>query len=101
VKDGCAIDQALKYRPRLRLKKRLAWSWQSNLKSKVGKNKIMLVPNTKHWLEVTIERGIEIGLRRAYKHTDEPTKDDVGDAIYNSIWEGIVDGFNFSKEDER
>jgi len=60
----------------------------------------MLVPNSEYWMDFTIERGIEIGLRKAYKHTDEPTQNDIKDAIYNSIWEGIGDGWKFKNENE-
>jgi hypothetical protein len=60
----------------------------------------MLVANTEYWLDFAFERGIEIGLRKAYKHTDEPTQDDIKVAIYNSIWEGLGEGFKFTKENE-
>lgn len=46
-------------------------------------------------LERCIEDGIELGLVRARKHTDDPKDADVAAAIERAIWEQIHDWFEF------
>lgn len=47
-----------------------------------------------------IERGIEAGMRRAYKHTDTPTQDQIMDKIHAAIWENIYQVFEFDEVKE-
>lgn len=44
-------------------------------------------PNYDVVLETCLESGIEIGLRRAYKHTDDPDDRMVAECILRAIYE--------------
>jgi hypothetical protein len=46
-----------------------------------------------------IENGLAFGLNRAYKHTDEPTKDQILDAIEQALMEEIHQWFEFPEID--
>jgi len=45
-----------------------------------------------------VEAGISYGMRRAYKHTDTPSKDAIESEIDTAIWQGIDEMFNFEDE---
>lgn len=50
-------------------------------------------------LQMCIENGLAFGLNRAYKHTDEPTKDQILDAIEQALMEEIHQWFEFPEVD--
>jgi hypothetical protein len=50
-------------------------------------------------LQMCIENGLAFGLNRAYKHTDEPTKDQILDAIEQALMEEIHQWFEFPEID--
>jgi hypothetical protein len=49
-------------------------------------------------LEVAIESGIALGTRRAYKHNDAPTQQQLQVAIESAIWTELHEWFVFEKE---
>jgi len=50
-------------------------------------------------LEMAIQNGILIGIRRAYKHTDQPGEDLMSVKIEEAIWEEIHEWFQFGEDD--
>ena len=50
-------------------------------------------------LQMCIENGLAFGLNRAYKHTDEPSKDQILDAIEQALMEEIHQWFEFPEID--
>lgn len=57
-----------------------------------------MTPRIIRVLEVAIENGIAYGVRRAYKHTDAPTEQQLQDAIESAIWNEIHEWFVFNNE---
>lgn len=49
-------------------------------------------------LTVAIERGIDFGYDRAFKHIDEPAEQTIKDSIEREIWNNIDEVFNFEDE---
>ena len=49
-------------------------------------------------LEDCIDKGIELGWNRAYKHVDNPSPDDIKFHIERSISESVSEYFNFDDE---
>lgn len=47
-----------------------------------------------------IERGIQFGLHRAYKHTDAPSPDEIEHAINSEILNQLHEYFVFDSEGE-
>ena len=60
----------------------------------------MLIPKTGHWIEFSVETGVKHGINKAYKHTDDPTREELQAAITASIMYCLEEGFTFPKEDE-
>jgi hypothetical protein len=54
-------------------------------------------PKTRVILEDAIDRGIERGLRRAYKHTDTPSQHEIIEQIKNAVWGDIHEVFEFEE----
>ena len=53
-------------------------------------------------LEMCIENGLTYGYRRAFKHTDYPTVDQITQAIKESIMHELYEWFDFEAlNDER
>jgi hypothetical protein len=59
-----------------------------------------MIPKSKVILEQCIEAGIARGIRRAYKHLDNPSIDVLGHFIDQSIWEEIHTYFEFPQCNE-
>jgi hypothetical protein len=49
-------------------------------------------------LQMCIENGLAFGLNRAYKHTDEPSKDQILDAIEQAVMEEVHQWFEFDEK---
>jgi hypothetical protein len=56
-----------------------------------------MTPRIIRVLEVAIESGIAIGVRRAYKHNDAPSEQQLQDAIESAIWTEIHEWFIFNE----
>ena len=46
-------------------------------------------------LEMCIENGLTIGYRRAFKHTDNPTEEQITNQIRESIMNELYEWFDF------
>ena len=57
-----------------------------------------MTPRIIRVLEVAIENGIAYGTRRAYKHNDAPTEQQLREAIESAIWNEIHEWFVFNNE---
>lgn len=49
-------------------------------------------------LDECVERGINWGMVRVYKHTDSPSEDQVRNTIHQTIMDEICEYFNFEAE---
>ena len=47
-----------------------------------------------------IERGIQFGIRRAYKHNDTPSQEDIEHCVNNEILNQLHEYFVFDSEGE-
>ena len=47
-----------------------------------------------------IERGIQFGIHRAYKHNDAPTQEDIEHCVNNEIMNQLHEYFVFDQEGE-
>lgn len=56
-------------------------------------------PKTLPVLEMCIENGLARGIRRAYKHTDEPSEEHMLDVMEKAIMEEIHEWFQFPEID--
>jgi hypothetical protein len=56
--------------------------------------------NTYKVLSDCVERGVEIGWRRAHKHTDTPGEGQLRDSIYDNVMTEISEYFTFSEIEE-
>ena len=52
-------------------------------------------PKTRLILEEAIERGVDRGYRRAFKHTDSPSEAGILQSIEDCIWQEIDIYFDF------
>jgi hypothetical protein len=50
-------------------------------------------------LEMCIENGLAYGYRRAFKHTDNPTEEQITHAIRESIMHELYEWFDFDEVD--
>jgi hypothetical protein len=57
-----------------------------------------MTPKFKSVLEVAIESGISLGIRRAYKHNDAPTEQQLQEAIEFAIWNELFEWFDFDEK---
>ena len=48
-------------------------------------------------LEMCIENGLSYGYRRAFKHNDDPTEDQITQAIKDAVMHEIHEWFDFDK----
>lgn len=55
---------------------------------------------TRVLLEECIDRGIERGYRRAFKHTDSPSEVHIVSQINDAIWLEIDTYFNFEESND-
>ena len=51
--------------------------------------------NTHKILEHCVETGIELGWRRAHKHTNTPGTDLIKNSIEQAIWDELYEWINF------
>jgi len=52
-------------------------------------------------LEMCIENGLARGIRRAYKHTDEPSEEHMLDVMEKAIMEEISEWFEFEEGENK
>jgi hypothetical protein len=57
-------------------------------------------PKEQAVLEMCIENGITYGMVRAYKHTDEPTDDQIKFVIRDAIMHEIYEWFDFEENED-
>lgn len=55
----------------------------------------MIRPKSYQLMDMCIEHGVERGLHRAYKHNDNPTKEQISDAIQVAVMHEISEWFHF------
>lgn len=53
-------------------------------------------PKTYPILVQAVEEGVAYGFHRAYKHADEPTEDQITDAIISAVINEICEWFEFN-----
>lgn len=49
-------------------------------------------------LATCIELGVEVGIRRAFKHKDDPSHAEMVTAIERAIWEQLDEWFTFPED---
>jgi hypothetical protein len=52
-------------------------------------------PNAYRLIEQCVETGIELGLNRAHKHTDSPTREQLSEQIYRAVMIEVCEWFVF------
>jgi hypothetical protein len=50
-------------------------------------------------LEMAVEDGVVYGLNRAYKYTDDPSREEIIAQITNSVMNSICEWFDLADED--
>ena len=51
-------------------------------------------------LERCVSEGVELGLMRAYKHTDNPDKWVIQNCVYQAVLHDILEYFNLDNNDD-
>lgn len=46
-----------------------------------------------------IERGVALGVNKAYKYTDAPSREEIADSVDREVWAAIDEFFVFGSED--
>ena len=59
-----------------------------------------MTPDTRKLLDRCIEDGVAVGLRRAFKHTDQPTEDALAEEIQRAVGVQIDEWFTFKETDK-
>ena len=59
-----------------------------------------MTPDTRKLLDRCIEDGVAVGLRRAFKHTDQPTEDALAEEIQRAVMVQIDEWFTFKETDK-
>ena len=54
-------------------------------------------PDTYKLIQMCVETGTARGLRRAYKHDDAPTKDQIAEQISKAVMLEVCEWFEFEK----
>jgi hypothetical protein len=49
-------------------------------------------------LEMAIEQGVDLGFNRAHKHTDQPTPEQIKDAIHHAVLNEVCEWFTLEGE---
>ena len=57
-------------------------------------------PDTYKLIQMCVEAGVTRGLRRAYKHNDEPTDEQIHYAIKQEVMLEICEWFKFDQKEE-
>lgn len=57
-----------------------------------------MTPNSYKLLQRCVEEGVMIGVNRAYKHTDNPTAEQLVDAIERAVMNEICEWFKFNED---
>ena len=55
-------------------------------------------PNIRLILQDAIERGVDRGYKRAFKHTDSPSEAGILQSIEDAVWMEIDTYFDFTEE---
>ncbi len=55
-------------------------------------------PKTYHILSNSIESGILLGYRRAFKHNDNPLEESIVESIHHSIMNEVSEYFSFDDD---
>lgn len=50
-------------------------------------------------LQTAVDEGVSWGFARAYKYTEEPTEDQLREAIKQAVLDSICDWFKFDESD--
>ena len=58
---------------------------------------VKLVPKVYPLLVECIERGVQLGLNRAYKHTDEPDREMMMEAISQAVFTELFEVFELER----
>jgi len=56
-------------------------------------------PRMYNILSECIENGVELGYRRAFKHTDSPSEDSIIESIHREILNKVCEYFIFEETD--
>jgi hypothetical protein len=54
-------------------------------------------PRFYNLIESCVTRAVPYGLRRAHKHIDDPTDDQIASAISNAVMSELCEFFNFDE----
>ena len=57
-----------------------------------------MTPDTYKILQMAVEDGIALGVRRAFKYTDEPSEDQMIETIRMEVMTQICEWFYFNEE---
>ena len=57
-------------------------------------------PDTYKLIEMCVESGVARGIRRAYKHNDKPTAEQIEDAVMQALMHEICEWFKFDPVDK-
>jgi len=57
-----------------------------------------MTPDTYKILQMAVEDGIALGVRRAFKYTDEPSEDQMVETIRMEVMTQICEWFYFNEE---
>jgi hypothetical protein len=57
-------------------------------------------PDTYKLIQMCVETGTARGLRRAYKHDDAPTKDQIAEQISKAVMLEVCEWFEFETKQE-
>jgi hypothetical protein len=49
-------------------------------------------------LEMAVEEGVGYGYMRAHKHNENPSQEDIEQAIYTAVMSSLYEWFDFEKE---
>ena len=60
---------------------------------------VIMKPKFLPVLEMCIENGLTLGYRRAFKHTDDPTEEQITQAIKDAIMLELYEWFDFNDRD--
>lgn len=59
------------------------------------RNRKRMQPNYYYLIDLCVEKGIEYGYFKAFKHTDTPSEQQIKENIHHAIMNEICEFFNF------
>jgi hypothetical protein len=57
-----------------------------------------MTPNSTKVIMMCVEKGIQMGWARAYKHEDTPAPERIQDCVYEAVLYEIFEWFEFDRE---